>query len=95
VSHLHFFYRIPSAVRQSMIFPNWMRPRDFKEVEAAVTHGSPIVLLQEPQDGQPPKDPCQWGVYAFPKDFCERISVMLGDPYSIDGASWIFPTNAF
>ena len=92
VSGLYFFYLLPQAVRQSMIFPGWVRPRDLEQIEHAVSNGSPIILLQEPNEGRPPKDICQWRTSAFPKPFCRQISNMLADPITADGASWIFPS---
>jgi hypothetical protein len=93
-SHLHFFYLIPQAIRHTMIFPGWLRPRDLVEIEQAVQQGDAVVLLQKPEQGPPPRNICLWNTYSFPKEFCDRVSGLLLDPIPVDGASWIFPARA-
>jgi len=93
-SHLHYFYGLPQVMRLTMNFPGRLRPRDLRQIEQAMRTISGVVLLQDPKQGRPPQDICQWDVYAFPEEFCRRISPMLGDPIPVDGASWIFPVTA-
>jgi hypothetical protein len=92
-SHLYFFYLIPETIRHTMIFPGWLRTRDFVQIEQAIRQGHAVVLLQNPEQGPPPRDICRWNTYAFPSEFCGRVSGLLLDPIPIDGASWIFPTR--
>jgi hypothetical protein len=93
-AYLHFFYRVPQAIRHTMIFPGWLRPRDLRQIEENLINVVAIVLLQKPEQGLPPKDICQWNTYQFPKDFCAHVSAMLLDPIPVDGASWIFPVKS-
>ncbi len=44
VSHMHFFYLVPQAIRHTMIFPGWLRPWDFPVIEATVPHLKAVVL---------------------------------------------------
>jgi hypothetical protein len=92
-SHLHFFYLIPQAIRHTMIFPGWLRPRDLRQMERTIPEVTAVVLLQEKEQGPPPKDICRWNTYAFPSEFCTRVSDMLMDPIPVDGSSWIFPVK--
>ncbi len=92
-SHLHFFYLIPQAIRHTMIFPGWLRPRDFQQMERTMQDVTAVVLLQKNEQGPPPRDICRWNTYAFPSEFCTHVSDMLMDPIPVDGSSWIFPVK--
>lgn len=87
---LHFFYLIPQVIPNTMIFPGWLRARDFVAIERAILQGHAVVLLQRPEQGPPPKDICQWNTYSFPKEFCDRLSGIFQDPTPVDRNSWIF-----
>jgi hypothetical protein len=89
----HFFYLIPQTIRHTMIFPGWLRPRDFDGIERSIRRGNPVVLLQKADQGKPPADICRWNTYAFPKRFCQDLSGALLDPIPVDGSSWIFPSR--
>ena len=90
-SHLYFFYRIPQPGRHSMIFPGWLRLRDFQFLTVELDRSKAVVLFQEPDQGPPPKDACQWESHPFPRPYCEELSARLEEVIRIDGTCWIFP----
>jgi hypothetical protein len=92
-SHLYFFYQIPQPARYSMLFPGWLRHRDFESLPSTLDHSKAVVLFQEPTQGVPPKDACQWESHPYPRPSCEELSARLGEPVKVDDACWIFPVK--
>ena len=92
-SHLYFFYQIPQPARYSMLFPGWLRQRDFESLGSTLDHSKAVVLFQDQTQGVPPKNACQWESHPYPHPSCEELSARLGDPVKVDDACWIFPVK--
>jgi hypothetical protein len=92
-SHLYFFYQIPQPARYSILFSGWLRPRDFESLPSTLDHSKAVVLFQDPTQGVPPKDACQWESHPYPRPSCEELSARLGEPVKVDDAYWIFPVK--
>ncbi len=93
-SHLHFFYQIPQPARHSMIFPGWLRLRDFENLPVVLEHSKAVVLFQSAIQGPPPQDACQWESHPYPRPYCEEISARLEAPVKVDDTCWIFPLSS-
>jgi len=92
-SHFYFFYQIPQPARHSMIFPGWLRLRDFQFLPLALDRSKAVVLFQDAGQGSPSKDACQWESHPFPRPYCEELSARLEDPIKVDDTCWIFPVS--
>jgi hypothetical protein len=93
-SHLYFFDQIPQPARHSMIFPGWLRPRDFQLLPATLDRSKAVVLLQDADQGSPSKDACQWESHPYPRPYCEQMTARLEEPIKVDDTCWIFPIRA-
>jgi hypothetical protein len=90
-SHLHFFYKIPQPARHSMVFPGWLRRRDFESLMATLDRSKAIVLMQEADQQPPQANVCLWESHPYPHPYCDQASVQLDKPINVGGSYWIFP----
>jgi hypothetical protein len=92
-SHLYFFYQIPQPGRHSMIFPGWLRLRDFQSLTVELDRSKAVVLFEDADQGIPPEDACEWESHPFPHPYCEELSARLEQPIKVDDLCWIFPLS--